>query len=208
MKHNPLFVAALAAVAMSLAAQVTAQNVTVYGKQDAGKPLPLNKAPAMAAPQPAKAPAPWCEDDCKTTKKGVAVPAQPTKMPAALGAVPVKPVAPISSQRAATGPGTQTEDDVYVGVKRQVQGVNGPLTATPQVRPGAGTSPNIGASIGKKNARAGGDDDLDDLEVERRKVQGVNSPITSGPQIRPGAGTSPNTGRGAAAPGPVLPPPK
>ena len=36
------------------------------------------------------------------------------------------------------GPGTQTEDDVYVGKKRQVQGVTTPGTATPQRRPGAG----------------------------------------------------------------------
>jgi hypothetical protein len=144
------------------------------------------------------------------------------------------------------GPGTQTEDDIYVGKKRPVQGVNTPSTAlpakppqgagtspntgrsaastsatvqpmnqvrgvntpgtsTPLLRPGAGTSPNTAAAVAaKKNtARAGGDDDLDDLEVERRKVQGVNTPGTGTPQIRPGAGTSPNTAR--TAPGPMPP---
>jgi len=143
------------------------------------------------------------------------------------------------------GPGTQTEDDIYVGKKRQVQGVNTPGTtlptkpaqgrggtspntgrsaaplsatvqpmnqvrgvntpgtSTPLLRPGAGTSPNTAAAAAKNTARAGGDDDLDDLEVERRKVQGVNTPGTGAPQIRPGAGTSPNTARGA--PGPLRP---
>ena len=46
------------------------------------------------------------------------------------------------------GPGTQTEDDVYVGKKRQVQGVTTPGTATPQRRPSAGTTPNTGRSAG------------------------------------------------------------
>jgi hypothetical protein len=101
------------------------------------------------------------------------------------------------------GPGTQTEDDIYVGKKRQVQGVNTPGTSAPLLRPGAGVSPNTAAAAKKKTARAGGDDDLDDLEVERRKVQGVNMPGTGAPQIRPGAGTSPNTARGA--PGPLGP---
>lgn len=110
---------------------------------------------------------------------------------------------PPVNTRAATGPGTQTEDDIYVGTKRQVQGVNTPGT-TLQVRPSAGTSPNTGVAAAKKTARSGGDDDLDDLEVERRKVQGVNTPGTAAPLPRPGAGTSPNTGRSAAEPA-VLP---
>ena len=63
-------------------------------------------------------------------------PPRPTKAPTVLVAVPVMPAKPLGSQRANTGPGTQTEDDIYVGVKRQVQGVNTPGTATPQVRPG------------------------------------------------------------------------
>lgn len=110
-----------------------------------------------------------------------------------------KPLNPAGT-RAATGPGTQTEDDVYVGSKRTVQGVNSPTTGTPAPRPGAGTSPNTGA-VAKKNARAGGDDDLDELEVERRTVQRDNSPLTGKPQPRPGAGTSPNTGRAASPAG-------
>lgn len=103
-----------------------------------------------------------------------------------------------------TGPGTQTEDDVYVGSKRTVQGVNTPGTVL-QVRPRAGTSPNTGRLVG----RSGGEDDLDDLEVERRKVQGVNAPGTTMPLPRPSAGTSPNTGKTDAAmrpAGPLLSP--
>lgn len=111
--------------------------------------------------------------------------AKPAFNPATPKLTPVKPL------NAANGPGTQTEDDVYVGVKRQVQGVNTP-GATLQIKPSAGTSPN---TTGKQNARDGGDDDLDDLEVERRKVEGVNMPNMGAPQPRPGAGTSPNTGR-------------
>ena len=146
------------------------------------------------------------------------------------------------------GPGTQTEDDVYVGNKRQAEGVNTPMATTPkpprpgagtspntarsnasvssevrptvrtllpmpprepaaapQPRPGAGVSPNTGAAAAKKTARAGGDDDLDDLEGERRKVQGVTAPGTATPQRRPGAGTSPNPGRSAGPVPAVLP---
>ena len=152
----------------------------------------------------------------------------------------------LASAGALAGPGTQTEDDVYVGKKRQVQGVTSPTAATPkpllpggtapntglssapvsatptktpmpgvttpgtaapQPRPGAGVSPNTAASAKKKTALTGGDDDLDDLEVERRKVQGVNTPGTTNPQLRPGAGTSPNTGR-SAGPLPPVPPGK
>lgn len=110
--------------------------------------------------------------------------AKPAFNPATPKLTPVKPL------NAANGPGTQTEDDVYVGVKRQVQGVNTP-GSTLQIKPNAGTSPN---TTGKKNARDGGDDDLDDLEVERRKVEGITLPSMGAPQPRPGAGTSPNTG--------------
>jgi hypothetical protein len=137
--------------------------------------------------------------------QGLPAPKQVAPAPMAAPAAPAKPVSPMGA-RAATGPGTQTEDDLYVGVKRterQVQGVNTPLKAAPSVPPKAGTSPNTGA-VAKKNARTGGDDDLEDLEVERRKVQGVTSPKTGTPQPRPSAGTSPNTARGAA-PAPALP---
>jgi hypothetical protein len=101
---------------------------------------------------------------------------------------------------AMAGPGTQTEDDIYVGNKRQVQGVNRPETTTLQPRAGAGVSPNTAAFSKKTVARTGGDDDLDDLEVERRKVQGVNMPGVGSPQVRPGVGVSPNTGRSVATP--------
>ena len=141
------------------------------------------------------------------------------------------------SSAALAGPGTQTEDDLYVGKKRQVQGVTAPTTtgvkpplgagtspntarsaaprpagqtttpmvgttqpgtATPQLRPGAGTSPNTATLKAKTTARAGGDEDLEELEVERRKVQGVNAPSTTQLPPRAGPGTSPNTGRSAA----------
>jgi hypothetical protein len=143
------------------------------------------------------------------------------------------------------GPGTQTEDDIYVGKKRQVQGVTTPASTSPKPtagagtspntarsaappiagsktpvpgvatpraslpppKPGAGTSPNTAAASKKTTARAGGDNDLDDLDGERRKVQGVNTPGTAAPLLRPGAGTSPNTGR-SATPMPGLLPPK
>ena len=134
-------------------------------------------------------------------------PAPPTK-PVPKLAVPTAPAKPPVNTRAAAGPGTQTEDDVYVGVKRQVQGVNKPeTTGKPPVRSGAGTSPNTGG-VGKAS---GGDDDLNDLEVERRTVQNVQLPSSGTPQLRPGAGTSPNTGRSAGttpAPAPNGQPPR
>jgi hypothetical protein len=168
------------------------------------------------------------------------------------GSLPLKSLTlalalPLLCGAASAGPGTQTEDDIYVGKKRQVegvttpastspspksgagtspntarsaapsatavppknqvQGVNTPGTTTPQLRPGAGASPNTAALAARKNARAGGDDDLDELEVERRKVQGVNMPGTGAPLLRPGAGTSPNTGR-STEPAPSLLPGK
>ena len=115
---------------------------------------------------------------------------------------------PPVNTRATTGPGTQTEDDLYVGVKRSVQGVNTPTTSgKPPVKAGAGVSPNNGGGT----AVSGGDDDLDDLEVERRTVQGVERPSGGKPLPKPGAGTSPNTGRTsgtAPTPAPAGQPPK
>jgi hypothetical protein len=144
-----------------------------------------------------------------------------------------------------SGPGTQTEDDVYVGKKRQVEGVTTPATgkpakpgaattpntarsavaptattktplsggtapvaSLPAPKPGSGVSPNTAALVKKTNARAGGDDDLKDLEVERRKltIQGGSGP--TGPLLRPGTGPAPNTGRSASptpTPGQPLP---
>jgi hypothetical protein len=60
--------------------------------------------------------------------------------PALAPSAVAKPLNPAGT-RAATGPGTQTEDDVYVGNKRTtqrpVQGVTPPTTGTPAPRPGA-----------------------------------------------------------------------
>lgn len=127
----------------------------------------------------------------------------PAPKPAAAvtpGAI-AKPLNPAGTRAASPG---QTEDDVFVGIKRTVQkpvqGATSPTTGTPAPRPGAGTSPNTGRAA-KKNALTGGDDDLDELEVERRTVQRDNTPLTGKPQPRPGAGTSPNTGRSAAPAG-------
>lgn len=121
-------------------------------------------------------------------------PPSPTPKPPATLVTPTAPATkPPTNTRATTGPGTQTEDDVYVGVKRTVQGTKSPTTSgKPQVRSGAGVSPNNGG-----NVSSGGDDDLDDLEVERRTVQNVERPSAGTPQPRPTAGTSPNTGRTA-----------
>ncbi len=136
-----------------------------------------------------------------------AVPPAPTTKTAPKTITPNEPTTrPPVNTRATTGPGTQTEDDIYVGVKRSVQGVNTPTTTgKPPVKAAAGVSPNNGGT-----ARDGGDDDLDDLEVERRTVQGVERPITGKPLPKPNAGTSPNTGRTsgtapAPAPGPRKP---
>lgn len=120
--------------------------------------------------------------------------------------------APLPVNPRASTPGTQNEDDLYVGIKRSagdnrtpVQGAKpltpqGPLAAPGAApRPGAGTSPNTG-----RKARSGGDDELDELEVERRKAQNLPQIGTGAPQPRPGAGTSPNTGS-TARPGPSGP---
>lgn len=133
---------------------------------------------------------------------------------AAAQATPAPLPAP-GSTRAATGPGTQTEDDLYVGKQRSATspanpGGAGVLLGAP--RAGAGTSPNVqrGASAtppvpgtpGAKPPRpgstiAGGDDFNEELEIERRTVEGAGRPNLSGatPAPRPGAGTSPNTQR-------------
>ena len=110
-------------------------------------------------------------------------------------------------ERASTGPGTQTEDDVYVGTRRQVEGVTGPLTTAPQIPSGAGTSPNTGMVTIDTTARSGGGDgDLDELEVERRQVEGVTSPLTTTPQIPSGPGTPGDSGvLEGAAPATPLP---
>lgn len=118
-------------------------------------------------------------------------PAPTPKPPATLTTPTTRTTKPPVNTRATTGPGTQTEDDVYVGVRRTVQNANTPTTSgKPPVRSGAGVSPNNGG-----NVSSGGDDDLDDLEVERRTVQGVERPGAGKPLPKPSAGTSPNTGR-------------
>lgn len=75
------------------------------------------------------------------------------------------------------------------------------------VRPSAATSPNT-ANLQRNSTKgkATGDEDLEDLEVERRTVQGIEKPGSGTVQPRPSAGTSPNVARQvpspAAAPGP------
>jgi hypothetical protein len=100
----------------------------------------------------------------------------------------------------AQGPGTQTEDDAYVGKKIQTNSSNTLSTTKPPPsagvkplqmpmqgvaaavkpkllpRPGAGVSPNTGAVAKKQlNAQTGGDDLEHDLEVERRTVDPTNT---------------------------------
>jgi hypothetical protein len=78
--------------------------------------------------------------------------------------------------------------------RRTVQGVTSPLSTTPVVPSGAGTSPNTGLTTGGTTSYSGGkEDDLEELEIERRTVQGVTSPLTTTPQIPPG-GVSPRDG--------------
>ncbi len=155
---------------------------------------------------------------CGVSMSAAAVSAQTTP-PAPVPRTQPRPIAPTvpatkppTNTRATTSPGTgtQTEDDIYVGTKRTVDGVNTPITSgRPPVKAGAGVSPNNG---GGSTSRAGGaDDDLDDLEVERRTVQGVERPSTAKPVPKPGSGTSPNTGRTsvtAPTPAPNGQPPK
>jgi hypothetical protein len=119
---------------------------------------------------------------------------------------------PTKGTKAASGPGTQTEDELYIGVRRSSNSATSGTNTTQGntgvtqggVRPSAGTSPNTGAvqRAGAKS-KSTGDEDLDELEVERRKVQGVEKPGTSTVQPRPSAGTSPNVTRQAPAAGPA-----
>ena len=100
----------------------------------------------------------------------------------------------VLSGAASAGLGTQTEDDVYVGKKRQVEGVTTPLGTSPNPKTGARTSPNTARSTAPPGAAV----------VPKNQVQGVNMPGTGAALLRPGAGTSPNTGRSAEpAPGPL-----
>lgn len=120
------------------------------------------------------------------------------------------------STRAATGPGTQTEDELYIGNKRSAASpanASGPAVLPAAPLPGAGNAPAKparggatalpapGAPAAKPprpgSTVAGGDEDLDELEIRRRTVDGDGRPSLSGatPAPRPGAGTSPNTQR-------------
>jgi hypothetical protein len=119
----------------------------------------------------------------------------PAPTPAAPPASP-KPVTPAGT-RAAT-PGTQTEDDLFVGIKRPVGGTRGP-----EVTPAKGRNPRTGAGTSPNTGRSGGDDELDELEIERR---------TAGDQPRPNTGTLPppkpsvaKPVTGAPAPGTTAP---
>jgi hypothetical protein len=147
--------------------------------------------------------------DARILKGGTPMPADTAARPDKMQPVPVPP----ANSRAAT-PGTQNEDTLHVGIKRSAGGDRTPVAGarplpstgakplTPQgplaapavaPRPGAGSSPNVA----NRKARSGGDDDLDELEVERRKAPNAPQVGTGAPLPRPGAGTSPNTGSGA-----------
>lgn len=77
--------------------------------------------------------------------------------------------APDAKAPARSGPGTQTEDDIYIGRQGKA--------AADVRRPPA---PNAGRNLGdvkgvptptSKAKRSGGDEDLEDLEVERNKAK-------------------------------------
>lgn len=107
-----------------------------------------------------------------------------------LAAAALLAMAPVASSQTKPLPGTNT-----------TQGSTGVTQGG--VRPSAATSPNT-ANI-QRNATRGkatGDEDLEDLEIQRRTVQGIDKPGTTKPQLRPDAGTSPNVARqgGTAAP--------
>lgn len=97
-----------------------------------------------------------------------------------------------------TRPTLQYEHDAAQGSTGVTQG---------GVRPSAATLPNT-ANLQRNSTKgkATGDEDLEDLEVERRTVQGIEKPGSGTVQPRPSAGTSPNVARQvpspAAAPGP------
>lgn len=112
-----------------------------------------------------------------------------------------KPVAARPAAGASrSGPGTQTEDDLYIG--RKVGGTNttpSERATAPQIAPGNAllrpaqpvTTPGAAASKPKlvQRARATGDEDeMDDLDVQRRKAQGLpeNKPSTFTPKTQPG----------------------
>lgn len=105
------------------------------------------------------------------------------------------------------GPGTQTEDDIYIG--RKVQGnvtpgpasmkpltPQGPLAApaNPQlVRPAMTlTAPGSAGTpkplLGTKSRATGDEDEMDDLDIKRRKAQGLpdNKPSSPQPKEQPG----------------------
>lgn len=112
-----------------------------------------------------------------------------------------KPVAPRPAAGATrSGPGTQTEDDLYIG--RKVGGTNttpGERATAPQIAPGNAlvrpvqpiTMPGSAAPQPKPGQRArstGDEDPMDDLDVQRRKAQGLadNKPSTFTPKTQPG----------------------
>ena len=113
-------------------------------------------------------------------------------------------VAPVVLLLSVTVAGAQTKPAPRSGTNT-TQGSTGVTQGG--VRPSAAMSPNTAnlQRAGTKS-RATGDEDLEDLEVERLTVQGIEKPGSGTVQPRPSAGTSPNVARQgpspAAAPGP------
>ncbi len=107
-----------------------------------------------------------------------------------------KPVAPRPGGSVLrSGPGTQTEDDVYVGRKPKnlnstpalrpltPQGpLAAPATAAPLARPAlpvaAPGSTGPKPRLGNKTRATGDEDEMEDLDIQRRKAQGL--PETKG----------------------------
>jgi len=128
----------------------------------------------------------WCEEDCRKAPGTGAGPTVP-------GGV------------RASGPGTQTEDDEYVGRKPKSlnttpsarlltpQGpIVAPTVAPPMTRPAlpvaapGSTAPK--PRLGNKTRATGDEDEMEDLDIQRRKAQGLpdNKPSTFTPKTQPG----------------------
>jgi hypothetical protein len=104
------------------------------------------------------------------------------------------------------GPGTQTEDDIYIGRKAQGNVTPGPAAKplTPQGPLAAPANPRLAQPalplaaprnagtpkpvLGTQQRTTGDEDEMDDLDVQRRKAQGLpdNKPTSPQRKEQPG----------------------
>ena len=191
-RQHPITVAVLVALA-ALSAAVQAQSLPppptgVRAPVQTDKPLSPAGTRGLTPTQ--------TEDDVYVgIKRSAGDNPAPVTRPATDIAKPLTPQGPLAAPAVTPRPSAGTSPNTGRADREQMKERPQVGTGAPLPRPGAGTSPNTGtvakgALTGKK-ARTGGDDDLDELEVERRKVQGVNAPIIGGaPPPRPSADTS------------------